>query len=328
MSTGQISIKEVHCLMEMLRSIDVGLILIDKDYKVSLWNNFMENHSGIKSSEINGQNIIDFVPDESRDWLLKKLVTVTTLMTRAFSTWEQQPYLFRFGSYHPITGIAEHMYQNISFIPIPSTDGKLDQIGLIIYDVTDIAINKKQLLSANKELSLISRTDALTQLHNRGYWEERIAQEFQRYQRTRQTCSLLMFDIDHFKKVNDTYGHQAGDEVIRMTALNIKNIIRKTDIAGRYGGEEFAVILVDTNAENAMTVAEKLRTGIESLRVPCNGTEIRWTISVGIAECSTDISNYATWIELSDQALYQAKENGRNNCVVYQPAKPSKRRTG
>ncbi len=269
--------------MEMLRSIDAGLILIDTEYKVSLWNNFMENHSGIKSSEINGRNIIDFVPDESRDWLLKKLVTVTTLMTRAFSTWEQKPYLFRFESYHPITGVAEHMYQNISFIPIPSTNGTLDQIGLIIYDVTDIAINKKQLLSANKELSLISRTDALTQLNNRGYWEECLAREFQRYQRTRQVCSMLMFDIDHFKKVNDTYGHQAGDEVIRMTALNLKNSIRQTDIAGRYGGEEFAVILVDTDAENARTVAEKLRTNIESLRVLYNNTEIRWTISVGIA---------------------------------------------
>jgi diguanylate cyclase (GGDEF)-like protein len=93
-----------------------------------------------------------------------------------------------------------------------------------------------------------------------------------------------MFDIDHFKKVNDTYGHQAGDEVIRATSRTLKQCMRTTDIAGRYGGEEFAVILIDTTADGATTFAERLRTSIESQPVVHDGKKINYTISLGLAE--------------------------------------------
>ena len=126
-----------------------------------------------------------------------------------------------------------------------------------------------------------------------------------------------MFDIDHFKKVNDTYGHQAGDEVIRQTSSTLRNSIRTTDVAGRYGGEEFGVILIDTNAEQSQYLAERLRKKIAALTVGFEQHEIKFTISLGIAEVDAAMSDHAAWINASDQALYQAKHGGRNQSVIY-----------
>src|SRR5690606_25742057 len=140
------------------------------------------------------------------------------LKNRAFTTWEQRPYLMQFKNYRPITGTEEFMYPNITISPLVPANGEVNNVCIIIYDVTDIASNKKALERANIELAKLSRTDRLTQLNNRGYWEECLIKEFNRYQRYHHTCSLIMFDIDHFKKVNDTYGHQAGDEVIRTVS--------------------------------------------------------------------------------------------------------------
>jgi diguanylate cyclase (GGDEF)-like protein len=130
----------------------------------------------------------------------------------------------------------------------------------------------------------------------------------------------VLFDIDHFKKVNDTYGHQAGDEVIRITAKLLTECKRATDIAGRYGGEEFAVILIDTLPEGAMVFAERLRKQVENHTVTHDGKDIRFTISLGLAQCGEDIRDHQHWIECSDQALYKAKQSGRNRSIVYSAA--------
>jgi len=158
----------------------------------------------------------------------------------------------------------------------------------------------------------------LTQLFNRGHWEDCLEKEYKRCQRSKITSSLIMFDIDHFKKVNDTYGHQAGDEVIRVTSKALLDTLRETDVAGRYGGEEFGVILVDTNAQDAYAFAERLREKIAAITVKYEALEINYTISIGIAEISSDISEYTSWLERSDIALYHCKRNGRNCSTVYQ----------
>jgi diguanylate cyclase (GGDEF)-like protein len=316
--TGHSSdIKEFHWLMDMIQTIDVGLVVIDRDFRVRVWNGFMSNHSGRPPHEIIGRNLFEEFGDIPADWFKHKLESVLLLKNRAFTTWEQRPYLFRFKNYRPITGTASFMYQNITLIPLVSSDGKTSHIGIIIYDVTDMAVGKLELEAANDKLQSLSRTDMLTGLNNRGYWEECLVTEFRRIHRTGQTCTLVMFDIDHFKKVNDTYGHQAGDEVIRTTARQLIACKRTTDIAGRYGGEEFGVVLIDTDAEGAMVFAERLRGKIESEAVTHEGREIRYTISLGLAQHVQEIASHERWIERSDQALYQAKESGRNRAVVY-----------
>jgi len=317
-----INIQEFHWRMDMLQGIDIGLVVIDREYKVNVWNSFLENHSGKTAKFVMDKNLFDVFPEISADWFKRKVEAVLLLKNRGFSTWEQHPYLFKFKNYRPITGNAEFMYQNITFTPLMSADGEIDHVCIAIYDVTDIAINKSGMLVANKQLESLSRTDQLTQLNNRGYWEECLASEFLRVKRTQQPCSLLIFDIDHFKKVNDTYGHQAGDEVIRITSKITRETIRTTDIAGRYGGEEFVVILIDTPAENAKILAERLRMLMQSCPVVHEGTKIDYTISLGIAEFTSDLPDYQAWIERSDQALYSAKETGRNKSVIYQANMP------
>lgn len=310
-------IKDIHWLLGILHSINVGLIVIDKDYHIQMWNNFMANRSGIKAERALGKGIFNVFSDVPAAWLQKKINSVMVLGARAFTTWEQRPYLFKFKNYRPITGVAEYMYQDITFMPLTAVDGTISHVGIIIYDVTDMAVNKMDLAEANEQLARLSRTDRLTDLNNRGYWEECLVKEHERYARGQQPCTLIMFDIDHFKKVNDTYGHQAGDEVIRQTARALQMTIRKTDIAGRYGGEEFGVILVNTAADNALILAERLRKRIEALTVQHDDLRIKYTISLGVAELTPSMATHKQWLEASDQCLYHSKQNGRNQATLF-----------
>lgn len=312
-------IHELHTLMGMLRLIDVGLIVLDKDFTIQVWNDFMTNHSGVRGEHVIGSNLFDKFPELPAEWLTNKTKSVFLLNNRAFTTWEQRPYLFNFKNYRPITGSADFMYQNITFLPLSSADGTVENLGIIIYDVTDVAVGKMQIEEANEELKKLSRTDGLTKLNNRAFWEESLTHEYQRAIRTKEQVSLIMFDIDHFKNVNDTYGHQAGDEVIRETARVVLETIRCTDIAGRYGGEEFGVILVDTNAQDSLVIAERLREKMEALTVKFENLEIKFTVSIGIAEFNESITDHVAWLGQSDKALYYCKENGRNQVHVYQP---------
>jgi len=317
MESGQVNIKDIHWLMDMLQSIDVGLIVLDRDYKVLVWNSFMENHSGIGPAIIKDKNLFDMCPTIPENWFRQKAESVFLLKSSAFTVWEQRPYLFEFKNYRPITGSAEFMYQNITIIPLLSADNEVRHVGVLIYDVTDIAVSKIKLKEANAKLESLSKTDHLTQLNNRGAWEQLLEKEFKRSKRSNHICSVVMFDIDHFKKVNDTYGHQAGDEVIRRTAALLRETMRLTDIAGRYGGEEFGVILVDTDAENAMIFTERLRQRIEAETVEFDEFKINFTVSLGISEISESSETYQQWLEQSDKALYVCKESGRNRSHVF-----------
>jgi diguanylate cyclase (GGDEF)-like protein len=125
-----------------------------------------------------------------------------------------------------------------------------------------------------------------------------------------------MFDIDHFKSVNDTHGHQAGDTVIRETAKLLRKAVRATDICGRYGGEEFAVILVGADAKQALIFAERLRQLIETTIICHEKTEIRCTISLGVTQLDEKVPTHIAWIACADQALYESKHNGRNRATV------------
>lgn len=314
---GQVNIKDIHWMMEMMQSLDVGLMVLDRQYQVIVWNSFLENHSGVSTSLIKDKNLFSIFPSIPENWFKQKAESVFLLKNSSFTVWEQRPYLFKFKNYRPITGSADYMYQNMTLIPLQSSDNEVNQIGVLIYDVTDIAVNKMKLEDANKKLEILSKTDHLTQLNNRGAWESDLEKEFHRVKRNKQPCSVVMFDIDHFKKVNDTYGHQAGDEVIRRTSKLLKEMMRKSDIAGRYGGEEFAVILPDTCSANALVFTERLRQRIEMEVVEYEEFKIKITISLGISELTEDCESYQAWLEQSDKALYVCKESGRNQSKIF-----------
>ena len=311
-------IKEFHWLMDLLMTIDAGLIVLDKSLNIQLWNSFMRNHSGLADLHVKDKSIFEAFNELDEEWLRHKIESVFLLKNRSFITWEQRPYLFKFKNYRPITGTEPYMYQNIVINPLVSADGSVNHVCLVVYDVTDTVTSKKSLEQSNIKLQTIGRTDSLTQLNNRGYWEERLIAEFDRLNRYSGSCSLVMFDIDHFKKVNDIYGHQAGDEVIRTVARCFTETMRTSDIGGRYGGEEFAAILPNTDAKQAMVFCERLRKQIESTSTLHSGTDVNVTISLGICEFNEEVNSHQNWLENADKALYLSKENGRNQSSACQ----------
>ena len=317
MSVETEQLNELHWLMEMLHTIDVGLVVLDRDYRIQIWNGFMENHSGLLPQEAKNNVLFELFDEIPKEWFLRKAESVFMLKNKAFTIWEQRPYVFKFNNYRPITGTAEFMYQNTTFIPLMSTTGEVSHLCLLVYDVTDTAMHKKELQQANANLSILSQIDGLTQLFNRHHWQLCIEAEFKRYCRSKNASSLVMIDIDYFKSINDSYGHLVGDEVICHLSRLIKEYVRETDIAGRYGGEEFVILLADTSADNALIFAERLRKTVENSTVICKEDNIKYKISIGISEICPSCSSVNQWIEYVDIALYQSKENGRNRSTIH-----------
>jgi len=313
---SEMALQDIHWLMDLLQTIEVGIVVLDRENKVQVWNGFMENHSGIGASRIQGQALFTLFPDLPRAWLERKLATVRMLNTRTFSAWEQRPYLFRFRNRRPITGTEPHMYQNITFFPLSDSHGVVESVCLLIYDVTDMASSSRQLERSNAQLTHLSQTDGLTGLLNRATWESFLQIEFHRHHRYGSNAALVMLDIDHFKPINDTYGHPVGDEVIRQISSLIKFNLRTPDLAGRYGGEEFAVILPETDREGAECFAERIRSVVEQQTVVSGAVEIQVTLSLGVALVSADQHSADDWLVSADKALYKAKEGGRNQVVV------------
>lgn len=319
--TDTLDINELHWLLDIVQSIDVGVVVLDRDYNVEVWNSFMENHSGVSAERASRASLFELFPEIEQSWFTHKVETAVMLGTRAFTIWEQRPNLVHFKSYQPITGLADEMYQNVTILPLRSTSGKTDHVCLIIYDVTGVAVNKRQLESANTKLQELALRDGLTGLLNRRYWESCLEREFARHQRYDNPVSLVIFDIDHFKRVNDTYGHQTGDEVIRAVSGVTSHLVRETDFAGRYGGEEFVVLLPGTNLEGAAQFAERLRASVEQQVLDYQGSPLTFTISLGVATISDDMVDYQALLERADKALYASKEGGRNMVTLHQPAR-------
>lgn len=315
-----LDISELHWLLDIVQSIDVGVVVLDRDYRVQVWNSFMESHSGKSASQVAQQSMLDLFPEIDRTWFTQKLETAIMLGTRVFTIWEQRPYLVRFNNYQPITGLVDHMYQNVTILPLRTVNTTTEHVCLIIYDVTNVAVNKLQLEAANAQLQELALHDGLTGLLNRRHWETCLEREFARHSRYSNPASLVMFDIDHFKRLNDTYGHQAGDEVIRQVALVTRQMVRDTDYAGRYGGEEFVVLLPDTPLDGAAQFAERLRKAIEQLEMAHGQQDLCCSVSVGVACIRPDMTHHKTLIEEADKALYKAKSAGRNQVVAAQSA--------
>ena len=134
-----------HWMMDMVQTVDVGIVVLDREFRIKVWNDFMESHSGLLPSQVQGKTLFELFPDISTSWFARKVHPVFELKTRAFMTWEQRPYLFRFPNYRPITGSEDFMYQNITLSALASATGNVDHICMMIYDVTDVAAHKKEL---------------------------------------------------------------------------------------------------------------------------------------------------------------------------------------
>jgi diguanylate cyclase len=191
--------------------------------------------------------------------------------------------------------------------PLRSEDNSISGLFLIVQDVTELATYEQKLVEMNTK-------DALTGIFNRRFMESRLKEECERQRRYSRPLSLIMMDIDFFKKVNDTYGHQAGDLILKSVAAKAAAVIRKTDFIARYGGEEFCCLLPETTADAAETVAEHIRIHIEELENSFENNSIKVTISLGISGFITE-DTPETLLKRADDALYQAKHTGRNRYI-------------
>ncbi|ELB2282003.1 GGDEF domain-containing protein [Vibrio alginolyticus] len=318
MSDITLDIADFHWVTQILDTMDSGLIVLDQEYKVCVWNSFMQSYSGVLSQEILGECLFEHFEELPRTWLETKIKAAADLETRSFSSWENRSYLFKFNNFSPVSNSSDFMYQDIVITPLIGLSGEVSHIAIQVNDVSETARNRIHLKETNQHLSEISRKDGLTGLFNRAYWEQSLKDEFAHLKVIDGPCSLVIFDIDHFKKVNDTYGHPTGDEVIRRTSALLRKTARSSDICGRFGGEEFTVLLPHTNQEQACYFAERLRKRIEQEIVKVEDFLINYTISIGVCEYKPYFETHTQWLKSADAALYRAKENGRNQTCLHE----------
>ncbi|MGB5217520.1 MAG: GGDEF domain-containing protein [Smithella sp.] len=185
----------------------------------------------------------------------------------------------------------------------------------------DALENEHLLELKSRELAHLSNTDVLTGLYNRRYFDQALDLEWKRSGRNKTILSVILFDIDHFKNINDSFGHQAGDEYLMKTADIMNSIFKRDiDIVARYGGEEFIVLLPEINADHARQLAEQIRQKTESLIVNHQEKKVSATISAGIMCGVADFNTISDYIiACADKALYAAKQGGRNRVVVFTP---------
>lgn len=195
----------------------------------------------------------------------------------------------------------------------PSQNSLIRILDIVLQEVK-ILMKIKWLYSETKYLAI---TDGLTGLYNRRYFQQSLEREFERAKRQKVNLSLLMVDIDKFKNINDTYGHQFGDKVIAEVSKIVKASLRRTDYVARYGGEEIVAILPDTSLDRAVVPIERLRAMVENTPFMYGDKNVKVTISAGIAGFSSDMATEKELVEHADRALYVAKESGRNRVELF-----------
>lgn len=242
------------------------------------------------------------------------------------------------------TSPAERGYKTKSFISYPIAIGErrfgvlnlADKAGGGAYDLHDLsvldlvapqialALERAAWQQRANQFQLMSITDPLTGLHNRRYLEARLAEELSRSKRYNYPLSFMMIDIDDFKLYNDLNGHQAGDRALEITAQCLRAALRKVDVASRYGGEEFSILLPQTGLDEAGTIADRIRRKILETKFPHGKTQPLQavTVSIGLSTFSASLDSAEAIVRAADRALYHAKSHGKNRAYAYQGAQP------
>lgn len=243
----------------------------------------------------------DFFETEPLQGLLPEEFLAAEIRRGARIVWEDRvkAYIFVSGSWGNIDGSE-------------FTDTQIEVIQ-IMANVAAVAITK---IEKQMELHYFSTVDPLTKQYNRRYFNDMLSKEFSRYKRNSEAFSIILFDIDHFKKFNDTYGHDVGDLVLIHVAKAAKATVRENDIVCRYGGEEFIVLMPSTTIHDAYVVAERVRKVIEKLAVPTPHGDLSVNISLGVSVVTENATD-ETIVKQADQALYMSKQGGRNRTTMY-----------
>lgn len=275
--------------------------LIDDTGKVIKCNQLFAQLVGVRSRQILKANDIDTV---LKLHLNSQEITYKDLLSTSNPT--------RFDEIGATTATGQDLVLIVGVYPFQS-HGKTVGCFMLFRDVTA----EVNLQGKYKDKATQSITDSLTGLHNRGYFESYIENQTEAIKLSpensdQRELSVVMLDIDHFKKINDVYGHQAGDYVLQTVSALLKSLCRKTDVMCRYGGEEFIAILPTTNIGNAIRVASKIRKAVEAAEYTFDSKTINVTISSGVAQFQVNKESIEETVARADEALYHSKEQGRN----------------
>ena len=302
-------------LQPLLAQLNSGVVVLDQQNQVLFFNQFIARRANVQLEHVYGQNLFDVFTDLPKAWLQRKLDSVRQLQVPAFSNWEQRQYVFKLPHLRPLSTGSQYMAQNCSIMPLSNVSDSAGYLCILIEDATDAFVYQQQLRSSMAQLEQANRIDGLTGIYNRRYWQQQLQLELLRAERYQHPVSLLLFDLDKFKQLNDNYGHQGGDAVLTTVAERITALLRDTDIFGRYGGEEFGVVLPETALNGALMVANRVCKTIAAETVSYNQQQIPVTLSIGVASFNGQSSDEL--IQQADIALYNAKRQGRNCVCAY-----------
>ena len=294
-------------LTQIFDTVNIGVVTFDRELRVQFWNRWMELHSDISAGEIIGSSIIDFYPGLNTERFNKNCKAVLSFGNFSFFSQKLHKYLFPFKPDSSFDSTFEFMQQSCTMGPLRDQDNSISSLFIIVQDVTELAASEQRLVEMNIK-------DALTGIYNRRYLEARLKEECDRHFRYGRQMSLVMLDIDFFKTVNDRYGHQCGDMVLKSVAAEIAQLSRNTDCLARYGGEEFCCIMPETSSAQALSLAERFRHHIANLVIECQNGKVLVTISQGVAQLEPG-DTPDRLLKRADDALYEAKNAGRNRVV-------------
>jgi diguanylate cyclase (GGDEF)-like protein/PAS domain S-box-containing protein len=302
----------MHEYRQIFETINLGLVTLDRDLKVTGWNRWMELHSGINAADVMGCQVCETFPDLSRSSFLRIVKGVLTFGNYASYSQKLHKFLFPMKNPHGSHGQLPQMQQNCTVGPLRNEQREIVGVYITVQDVTDFVIYEEK-------LATMAKTDGLTGIYNRRYLDQRLQEELERSRRHGNSVSILLLDIDHFKKINDTYGHLSGDYALRGFAAELRKNLRSIDILGRYGGEEFCCILPETPLGQAHSLAERCRAQIAATPLCCIDRQLTVTASIGVAGQLPD-DTADSLIRRADYVLYQAKHLGRNRvCCLTAP---------
>lgn len=276
-------LEELEVLLPVLDALDEGIVLVQSDGDVVFKNKAFSRILGVK--DIERRRIYDLLQEISRDLdlLIKEAIEKGSVVEKEFNLSEK--------------------WLKIKSIPI-----KLGDSVLITLSIADTTAEKLYL----EALKNLAERDPLTGVYNRRKFEEIFQIELERGKRYGGEFSIALLDIDHFKRVNDTYGHDVGDEVLVELVKRVGGVLRKVDVLARFGGEEFVVLFRGTPLKEAKKATERIRRAVEEEPFKTKAGEIRITVSIGLAQYPEDGKDLDTLIRSADKALYLAKKSGRN----------------
>ena len=283
----------------------IAVFSVGADHLVTYWNQACEKIFGFNNNEVIGKKIEDLIIPNSS---LK-------IFNNNLDNYFDGKIEFHQGEIEYINKDKSALNMLSSFHKHDTALGNLELYCLSV-DLTELKRTKKELRELNSKLYSLARTDTLTNLPNRRSLLEKIEYEKIKYERSKEIFTIAMIDIDNFKNINDKYGHECGDFVLKEISILMKDIIRKQDVVGRYGGEEFILLLPQTNIKGALHVTNVICEQVSKSHISYKDIEISLTLTIGISDYQNENTLINELIERADLAMYEGKSQGKNKVVV------------